>query len=151
MPDRQPDNRPHLELVLRQIESLPTLPVVATRLLRLTASDESIVREVVDLISSDPTLTARILSLCRRADLPVRSQVLTVQRAVVLLGFDAVRNDILSIKVLDLFAGNDDAFDKCAFWRHSLAVAIAAELMVRSIPAPGRSERIGSLHRWIAA
>ena len=62
MPDRQPDNRPHLELVLRQIESLPTLPVVATRLLRLTASDESIVREVVDLISSDPTLTARILS-----------------------------------------------------------------------------------------
>ena len=127
-----------LELILRQIESLPTLPIIATRLLSLTTSDESHAREVVELVSSDQALTAKVLAMCRHADLGVRDDVMTIERAVVLLGFNAIRNAVLSIKVFETFEGTRQSkggeeytegtpFDRPAFWRHSLSVAILSE------------------------
>jgi signal transduction histidine kinase/HD-like signal output (HDOD) protein len=143
-----------LELILREIDSLPTLPTIATRVLMLTSSEDSHIREVVDLISADPPLTAKILSLCRRADRGVRgSETLTVDKAVVLLGFTAVRNAVLSIKMFELYGPNASPyeqsgseepdrteprgqfrFDRTNFWRHSLAVAVASELIAAAHP-----------------
>ena len=145
-----------IELILRQVDSLPTLPAVATRLLQLTASDDSHTREVVEMVAADPALTARVLSLCRSADKGVRN-VLTIEHAVKLLGFQAIRNTVLSLKLLELFntraedkvpiagrggppgAGAGDAaepepFDRAGFWVHSLAVAITAELIAKRHP-----------------
>ena len=138
-----------IELILRQIDSLPTLPAIATRLLSLTADDESHARDVVELIAADPALTAKVLSLCRTADKGVRDDVLTIDRAVVLLGFNAIRNAVLSVNVFETFRESREAahaaggvdedrhgasdtavgatFDRVAFWSHSLAVAVLAE------------------------
>ena len=96
-----------IELILRQIESLPTLPGLATRLLSLTSSNESHAREVIELVAADPALTAKVLSLCRSADKGVREGALTVDRAVVLLGFNAIRNAVLSLKVFEYFEEGD--------------------------------------------
>lgn len=131
-----------LELVLRQIESLPTLPVIATKLLSLTTSDQSHAREVVELVSADQALTARVLAMCRHADLGLRDDVMTIQRAVVLLGFNAIRNAVLSIKVFETFSNakpskggeaspDGSPLDRAAFWRHSLCVGIVAENIAR--------------------
>ncbi|MFI4859520.1 MAG: HDOD domain-containing protein [Phycisphaerales bacterium JB063] len=145
-----------IELILRQIDSLPTLPAVATRLLQLTASDESRLSEVVEMIAADPALTAKVLSLCKSADKGVRD-VLTIDRAVKLLGFHAIRNAVLSLKVFEVYGprapeshalpliqgpnGEDDPgqappepFDRAGFWSHSLAVAIVAELIAKLHP-----------------
>ncbi|MEO1236565.1 MAG: HDOD domain-containing protein, partial [Planctomycetota bacterium] len=144
-----------IELILRQIDALPTLPAVATRLLSLTADDDSNAREVTRLIESDPTLTAKVLSLCRAADKGVRSDVLTIERAVVLLGFNTIRHAVLSVKVLEVFGGTVDGdldqphgnppenkeggpgLDRKGFWMHSLAVAIAAEAIATAHRADG--------------
>lgn len=154
---KEPTRARRIELILNEIDSLPTLPTVATRLLTLTTSDDSNAREVTELISSDMTLTGKILSLCRKASLGVRSDAVTIDKAVVLLGFDAIRTAVLSIKVFDIFDsatrdkaaaqgrqanGDGDApeaeFDRTNFWRHSLAVGVAAELLVAA--NPGRSD-----------
>lgn len=137
------------EMILREIHALPTLPVVATRLLQLTADSEARTREVVEVVASDPTLTAKVLSLCRSADRGVRQDVLTIDRAVVLLGFNAIRNAVLSVKVLEVFAqagrrnrrkasGDEppSPFNHTEFWRHSLGVAVTAELVARKHGRP---------------
>jgi len=130
-----------IELILRQVESLPTLPAVAARLLELTASDDAHARQVVELVSADPALTAKVLRLCRSADKGLRDQVQTVDRAVVLLGFNAIRNTVLSVKVFELFAdprkvgdGDDDGdrFNHHGYWLHSLAVGVLAERIARA-------------------
>jgi len=126
-----------IDLILRQIDTLPTLASVATRLLSLTADDESQTSEVIELISSDPALTAKVLSLCKQSDRGIRDDVLTVDRAVILLGFTAVRNAVLSVKVVETFdqlkkkpdrtvSGDElpepsqaSRFDRTSFWRHS--------------------------------
>src|SRR5438045_3415903 len=79
-----------VELILQQLEELPTLPAVAVRVLEVTGNDDSSAKEVVALISSDQSLTTRILQLLHRADTGVRGDIDTVDRAVVMLGFDGV-------------------------------------------------------------
>lgn len=121
-----------VELLLAQLDTLPTLPAVATRLLELTTASDSSTREVVRLIESDQSLTARILAMVRKADLGLSVPITTVDKAVVLLGFASVRNTVLSIKVFETFARRGDAvpteFNRVEFWKHSLAVACAAQL-----------------------
>ncbi|MEM6751320.1 MAG: HDOD domain-containing protein [Planctomycetota bacterium] len=158
-----------VELILRQIDALPTLPAVAARLLELTSSDDSRAREVIEMVSADPALTARVLSLCKAADRGVRlgltEGVLTVERAVLFLGFTAVRNVVLSLSVFEVFdrpaaarrerdaatASDGPGFDRPGFWTHSLAVAVAAEAIAQAHPgddelAPDQAFVCGLLH-----
>ena len=92
-----------VELVLQQLDTLPTLPAVVVRLLALTGSADSKIQEVVQLISADQSLTGKLLSLASSAHAggggALRSGggaggsggVTSVQQAVVMLGFEAVR------------------------------------------------------------
>lgn len=100
-----------VELILHQLHVLPTLSPIAARLLQLTSDDESDVRDVVQVIESDPALTAKVLSLVRRAHRGVSSRVDTVDRAVVLLGFETVRGAVLSLEVYRLFPIDDESAD----------------------------------------
>ncbi len=139
-----------VEVILQQLHTLPTLSPIAVRLLSLTSSDESEVAEIVKIIECDPSITAKILSLCRRAETGLGTRITTVDRAVVMLGFEAIRNAVLSIEIYNLFestrpvqpraeAGDGGSpegapgrpFDSAGFWMHSIAVAIAAELLAR--------------------
>lgn len=130
------------ELVLHEIESLPTLPGVAARLMKVGSAEDADLQEIMRLIECDPTLTARVLSLCRRAELGLGSRVTTVERAVVLLGLEAVQSVVLSVQVIDWArdvarrsggggGGGGESFNWEGFWRHSIAVACCAELLAR--------------------
>src|SRR5580704_6773132 len=90
-----------VELILQQLEELPTLPAVATRVLQVTADEQSSIQEIVAIISSDAALTARILQLVHRADSPVRSEAITLERAVVLLGFESLRSAVLAVSIIE--------------------------------------------------
>ncbi len=78
-----------VDLILQQLEELPTLPAVAVRILELTGDTAAEAQQIARLIESDPSLTARILQLVHRSDAGIRGDVTSVERAVVLLGFDA--------------------------------------------------------------
>ena len=125
-----------VDLILRQMESVPTLPEVATRLLNLTASRGSEMQEIIGFLRADQSLTARILSLANRADAGIRKEARTVGKAVVLLGLDAVRSAVLSIKVFEMFGkegSTSTSMDRREFWKHSLAVACASQMLARSL------------------
>lgn len=126
-----------VELILQQLEELPTLPAVVVRLLELTSDDHASISEVVSLISSDPSLTARILQLVHRADVGVHGEVNSVDRAVVLLGFEAVRSAVLAVSVFESFGSLSERraphFSRDEFWKHCVATACCAELMAAAI------------------
>src|SRR5271170_2807281 len=119
-----------VELILQQLEELPTLPAVAVAVLAATSREDSSVADVVRLISSDPSLSARILQLVRRADTG-GGDVSTVEQAVKLMGFEAVRCAVLSVSVFQTFSGSSSGgqFNREEFWQHALAVACCAELL----------------------
>jgi len=90
-------------------------------------------------VASDPALASKVLALCRCHDRGRAGDVRSIDRAVLLLGFEAVRCAVLSVKVFDLVDGISSAggelrgqpvFDREAYWLHSLGVAVASEQIV---------------------
>ena len=123
------------ELILSQLEQLPTLPSVAVLVLQTANSPDSGAADLAALIETDQALTTKVLSLVRRAHLGAGREITTVAQAVVMLGLAAIRNAVLSVQVYEMFAaaepGDESALDRTEFWKHSLAVACAAQLIAR--------------------
>ena len=144
------DRARHAEQVLLRLEGLPTLSPIATRLLSIGASDDADMDEVVRLIESDPALTARILGLTRKASTGLGDRIQTVKHATMMVGLGAIRTAVLGVEVFDLLNAQADAaqakragdpggvhFDRAGFWRSSLAVGCAAELIAKNRRLPG--------------
>src|SRR5439155_16223635 len=127
-----------VELILQQLQQLPTLPSVAVKVMEVTGRDDSTAQEVVQLIAADQSLTAKILQLVHRSDLGVRGEVNSVERAVVLLGFEAVRSAVLAIGVFQVLREPGQRlgaqFRRDEFWKHCVAVACCAELLAGCLP-----------------
>lgn len=145
--------REGVELILGQLDQLPTLPAVVARLLTVAGSDDSSARDLVRIIEPDPSLTARILRMIRHADLGVQSQGMTIARAVPLLGFRAARNAALSIQFFETLSacGEDESAiaRRRELWKHSLAVGCAAEMVAErtgGAAAGGEAFVCGLLH-----
>ncbi len=145
--DQGHDRAPQVELILQRVDALPTLSPIATRLMRVSGAEDADLDEIVTLIESDPALSARILGLCRRADLGLGDSITTVRRAVIMLGLEAVQSAVLSVHVYDLLDregseidanDRDDGvgrFDRPGIWRHAIAVACASELIASKHPS----------------
>ncbi|HHN46600.1 MAG TPA: HDOD domain-containing protein [Planctomycetes bacterium] len=140
LPDEltSPEN---LFAAVRKLENLPTLPAVVARILEVTISETTAAADLAGVISQDPVLSAELLRLANSAYYGLGQQVATVDRAVVVLGFNRVRMASLTIAVLRMWATSTSAsggmlpqtaFDERAFWQHCLGVAVASEALARS-------------------
>ncbi len=148
------------ELILARLDSLPTLPSIASRLLEISGDERIDLKEISTMIEADPALSARVLAMCRRAELGLGERITTVRRAVVMLGLDAVRSAVLSICVFDLMnkeakrvsseTGSLAGFDIAGYWKHAIGVACACERIARdNTPLGVRSDEAfvaGLLH-----
>jgi len=145
---------PQVEMVLAHLDNLPPLSAVAARILTLTDDPRTNARDIVRLIETDPALTARILSLVGRAEHGLRREAMTVEQAVVLLGFDTVWQVTLASKVLEVFGGpaarkSGEGFDRAEFWKHCLGVACASRRIAAAVKSSVRPEEafvLGLLH-----
>jgi signal transduction histidine kinase/HD-like signal output (HDOD) protein len=140
------DRASQIDLILRQVDGLPTLSPIATRLMEITNVEDANLDRLVEVLESDPALSARLLGLCRRADKGLGDRITTVRRAVVMLGLEAVQAAVLSVAVYDLMQScsprlDEPAssstestleFDRAGFWMHSVAVASACDLIAES-------------------
>ncbi|HEX8340953.1 MAG TPA: HDOD domain-containing protein [Tepidisphaeraceae bacterium] len=140
---------PRVNLILQQLETLPTLPAVAVRVLEAVSGDDARVGDVCRLIESDPALAARILQLVNRADVG-GGEVASLERAVALLGFDSVRCAVLAVSVMGIFGPGEPAakFDRDAFWKHSIAVGCCCEMLATRLK--GRGEKIDPAEAFVA-
>jgi signal transduction histidine kinase/HD-like signal output (HDOD) protein len=159
-PERAAITGDRVEVILHEMDALPTLGAVAVRLLELTADADADANEVIGLVASDPALASRVLVMCRCHDRGRASQVTTVERAVLMLGFEAVRSAVLSVQVFELMDGlaapsgemrsARPVFDREAFWIHAMAVAVAGERIAAALeadgPRPGEAFVAGLLH-----
>jgi HD-like signal output (HDOD) protein len=91
-------------------------------------SDQAVdTNEVADLISSDPTFTARLLQRVNSAEFGLVSHITNVRSAVALLGLDTTRKIILAHATAAYAQGGlrTEAMRRC--WQHSVATAVIAE------------------------
>ena len=111
--------------IYSKIDELPTLPVIIPKLLGLIENDESDVSDITELISQDLALTSKILKVANSAYYGFPQQILKLDHAVALLGYNMVKTLALSIGVIKSFpAGKENSgFSVDNLWLHSLSVA----------------------------
>ena len=121
----------------------------APRLLALLCDPEVDVDAVLDALRSEPALTARVLKVANSPYYSQRGHVGTLDRAVQVLGLAAIRG-IAAAACLDraMPARAGQAFEPQRFRQHSLAVAIAAQQLSKTVRAGVDSEAFmaGLLH-----
>lgn len=143
----------NLENIMKKMEDLPILPNVITKVMKIFDNPYSNASHLTELISMDQTLTMKTLKLANSAYYGFPREIETVTEAVVVLGFLTVRNLILTSTLYNFFInGSYDSkeFDRKKLWRHSIATAICARLLV-SRSAPGQKDEeeaftLGILH-----
>jgi putative nucleotidyltransferase with HDIG domain len=114
---------------LDRIREIPTLPSIVFELNKQLQDPDASVARISQTIEKDQAMALKILKLVNSAFYGFQHKISDIRNAVVLLGFNAVRNAIVSLAVIEAFGKNTKLkdFDITDFWKHSLAVAVASK------------------------
>ncbi len=129
---------PNYEELCEQIERdmrLPTPPVIALKILETIQSNQECMTKLVQIISADPALTAKMLRLANSSLYTLKVKVTSVERAVSILGTNLIKNIALSFVIANDLRENNDfcEFDYDYFWRRSVTSAVTGKLLSQLI------------------
>ena len=135
---------------LDHIRDIPTLPAIVFELNQHLQNPETSIARVSETIEKDQAMALKILKLVNSVFYGFRSKVSDIKNAVVLLGFNAVRNAIVSVSVVNALPKTllFQDFEMIDFWKHSLAVAVASKSIAQKagVDSPDNCFVGGLLH-----
>lgn len=144
------DHQETLKRITQEISELPTLPTVVTQMISMVNDPKTTAADLARVISTDQALTAKILRLVNSAFYGFQRKIGTVNLAIVILGFEAVKNLSLSLSIVkQLFSDVENTvFDHKRFWEHSVACAMAGRLLSERLKyrTNGEAFAAGVLH-----
>lgn len=131
------NSRMSLERILAH-GSVPTLPVVAMRLLEMTSDPDVELSAIAELIQNDPGLATKVLKTVNSSFYGLAKPCPSIERAIAMLGLKAVKSLVLGFSMVNLSEGMDQAIDLHGFWKHTILAAVAARqvAMVSDYPEP---------------
>lgn len=137
-----------VEQIVTRLMQLPALPTVVAELLASFGNEDVDIALLAQQISHDQALTARLLRVANSSFYGLQSRISTINEAVVVLGFRAVRSMVLAVGVSGVFRPEHcPGFDPHAYVRHSVGVGLAARALAQ---ATGRNPELaftgGILH-----
>lgn len=123
--------------ILHGIDRVPTLPVVLNKILDVLEDPKSNVERLSRLISMDQALSVQILKIVNSAYYGFPRQISTVNQAIVILGFNAVKSLAFSATIVQVFGTKgQDGFDLHDFWVHSISTGVFADMVARRVNYP---------------
>jgi putative nucleotidyltransferase with HDIG domain len=125
-----------------QIEAFPGMPTTAAKLLPLLENYDSTASEIESILKYDPGLTANILKLTNSAYFGIPTRISSVRQAIVLLGWKRLLQVVMTICMSPLMNKTIPGYDmpRGALWQHSIAVSVAAEILVKALKIPDADE-----------
>jgi len=113
---------------LKEVEDLRIFSPVFHRMHEVANNTESSAADLANVILHDHAFTSKILKTANSSYYHYKGKITTLTSAIVVMGFNAIRNLALSISVFDKFRNKKSSklFNFRDFWVHSLAVAITS-------------------------
>ncbi|MFZ1984812.1 MAG: HDOD domain-containing protein [Desulfatitalea sp.] len=127
-----------IAILTATIDNIPTLPLVVSRVMEITANPDSSAQELINLLSTDPALTIKILKIANSVFYSRSGKIATIREAVMTIGYKEVRNIVLASAVCNNFAKlkKVQGFDAHLFWRHSFVTGLASQMMAQGMKIP---------------
>ena len=129
---------------IEKLGDLPTLPHIVQRLAAMIGRPTVSTEEIGAIIEKDQVLAAKVLRLANSPFYGFPSRIGSVAHAVIVLGFNVVKGLTLCASALSIM--KDAGMDQ--LWRHSLGVAITANLLAARLEIKNPEELFvaGLLH-----
>lgn len=113
---------PTLKNKLARLAGLPSMPILLMEALQQIEGTQNLTT-LVDKISQDPSMTVRILRIANSPFYGMSRKIGSLREAVVLLGFNRIRDMLISICFSKILPEQHKDFNYRQFWHHSMAVA----------------------------
>lgn len=138
------------EVNINIIENFPTLPTVYSAILSKIQDHKTTAKDISDLLILDQASTVKLLSLVNSSIFSFRKKITTISETVTYLGFNEVRDTILTLAVMNmmkLFRDNKN-FNVIELWKHSIAVGIISKIIAKKLNIANSEELFisGILH-----
>jgi len=128
------------EYLVNQIQrNLPTLPTIVNELTNVLQNPDASTFAVEDVMTADQSMTMKILRVANtsfyRGD---RDRVTDANEAIGTLGFEKIRNVVLTTSVFKMFSGPsaERKFSLEGLWKHCLGVAAASRCVANFLGKP---------------
>jgi putative nucleotidyltransferase with HDIG domain len=115
----------------KHVDSMPAFSPATVKVVSLASRLNTSPAEIVAAIRLDPVLTGKVLQLVNSAYFELAQRVTSLNRAVVYLGINTIKNLALSTAVMQAFESKNNTLANLIrpAWRHSLATAVSAKLL----------------------
>lgn len=137
-------------LIQDALRSVPLPPRAVHELLRISQETDVDMQRIVDTITSDEALTARVMRVVNSALFGLKRRVSSVQQATVLLGKGAIAQIAVGVAALHMETETSPDFplSRQAIWRHSMGTAFLARQIGQALPDADAEEAFtaGLLH-----
>lgn len=120
---------------IREISHIATLPEITIKIVELVESPKSTAQDLNKVISTDPALCSRILKVVNSSFYGLPGQIASINRAIVMLGLNAVKNIAIAASLAKLFRGGDltPNFAAKDLWTHSNFTAAGAKMIANTL------------------
>ncbi len=135
-------NEDKIRRIMAQVKSFPGMPVTAAKLLKMLDDPKSTAAQIEDVLRYDAGLTANILKLTNSAYFGIPSKVSSVRQAIMMLGWKRLLQLVMTMCMSTVMKKPIVGYDlpQGALWRHSVAVSVAAEAVVKALKIPEAEE-----------
>jgi HD-like signal output (HDOD) protein len=119
--------------LLAGIDTIPTLPAIVGRVTATIACPKSSARDLTEIIAPDQALMLKILKIANSAFYGRVRKVGTLDQALMALGFDEVRNIVVSTAVFNSFSRlkATPLYDPGKFWEHAFLCGLAGRIIAK--------------------
>lgn len=122
------DNNKRVERILSSVYNVPTVPQIILKVSNLIDDPKTSASILGKMISNDQGLVTKILTIANSPLHGIPRRVATIDFAIVVLGFNQVKNIVLALSMMEtLKVVGDRKFDQKKYWEHSILTAAAAK------------------------
>jgi putative nucleotidyltransferase with HDIG domain len=124
-----------IDEILSSIKELPPFPEVARKVMELIQNPKSTPQDIVKVIQYDGAMTSNVLRMCNSAYFGLSREIDSLQRAVMLIGYDSLSEIVLANSAMSFYRGKNEGYDlgKGELWRHSVACALLSQILLKMI------------------
>ncbi|HIJ80728.1 MAG TPA: HDOD domain-containing protein [Desulfuromonadales bacterium] len=118
-----------LEIMIMTASDLPTIPVVATKVMQLIEQENASVDELAKVVASDPAVAARVLKISNSSFYGCQRQIQTLSHAIVVLGFSTLKSLVVAASVKQVY--KPYGLTEKMLWEHSFGAGLAARIIAK--------------------
>lgn len=122
-----------LSTIEKRLTDLPPLPAVVVKIMQTINNPSTSAEDLNNLIRMDQGLASKVLRIVNSAYYGLPKKVSTITQAVMILGFNTVRNLVMGVSAMNAFAVKTIPYglNREKFWEHSVAVAVTAQALAK--------------------